>query len=135
MPRSDGSRPEAAAERQEDGVDLQVDMDGSVARDAEAVTQVLNRGMGYERSDAREMVAKSLAKLHGIGRRPTGDEILNTALTGRVVLFGASKKSSTEEFRSNPKGEASLHPETLKEGAEEERDGREGGPADGKLAS
>jgi hypothetical protein len=39
----------------------------------------------YSKKEAREKVRKALGLLASLGRAPTGDEILNTALRGRVL--------------------------------------------------
>ena len=136
VPSTEGSRPEeAVAERPAEGWDPPAEKDETVQRDAEAVAQAMVRNMGYERSDAREMVAKGLEKLRGIGRPPTADEILNTALTGRLVLFGSPNNSARADFRRNSNGEGSLNFETSKKEGEEKREEKEGGPAEGNLAS
>lgn len=66
-----------------------VGMSGESEGAAEAIEKI-----GYGKKEARELVLKAQKLLSGLGRAPTGDEILNTALRGRAVVLGASFRTS-----------------------------------------
>ena len=72
--------------------------EAAVRKEAENIERVLD-GIGYGKRQAREMVARALAQLATLGRPPTGEEILNTALHGRVVV----KKSPPSAIADNHK--------------------------------
>ena len=80
-------RPEAAAARREAG----------------AARRVLEE-LGYKKLEARERVVKALGRLANLGRAPTADEILNTAIRGRAVVYGLTKSASADGGRSGAPG-------------------------------
>ena len=73
-------------------------------REAEDARRVLEEGLGYGRMEAREKVAKALGRLSNLGRAPTADEILNTAIRGRAVVYGVTKSASADGGRSGAAG-------------------------------
>ena len=58
-------------------------VDPRVSRRAGGAVEAMVK-LGYSKKEAREKVRKALGLLGSLGRAPTGDEILNTALRGRV---------------------------------------------------
>jgi len=72
-------------------------------REAEEARRVLEE-LGYKKVEARERVVKALGRLASLGRAPTADEILNTAIRGRAVVYGLTKSASADGGRSGAPG-------------------------------
>jgi hypothetical protein len=62
-------------------------------------------GIGYGKRQAREMVARALAQLADLGRPPTGEEILNTAIHGRVVVKKTPPSAIADDRKSSGSAE------------------------------
>jgi hypothetical protein len=91
-------------------------------REAENIVRLLSRKLGHEEAEAREMVDGAIEKLAGIGRPPTGEEILNTALRGRVALFaqgGVGEDFASAKIRRNSLKTKDLHFGSARPGAAE----------------
>jgi hypothetical protein len=71
-------------------------LDDAVLREAEHIAEGLERTLGYPRRDARARVAKALDLLGSLGRPPTGDEIVNTAVRGHVATQGVRSSMAVE---------------------------------------
>jgi hypothetical protein len=67
----------------------------AVQHEAEGAARVLE-AIGYRRREARERVARALALLKDLGRPPTGDEILNTAIQERALGPGLENSARAE---------------------------------------
>jgi hypothetical protein len=76
-------------------------------REAMNVTRVLMQSFGYGGEEARGRTVKALALLANIGRRPTGDEILNTAVYGRPMVSGPHPDSANPDRGNGRNGTSS----------------------------
>jgi len=78
-----------------------------VMEEADRVIEVLQQ-MGYKRRKAQEQVTEGIRVLEELGRPPTGNEILNAALRGRVVLNEARGSAIADApiGRVGPRGPA-----------------------------
>ena len=72
--------------------------------------------LGYERRKAREMLREARVQLINLGRAPTEDEIIQTAIRGRAVVVGGRVRSGRAENGADGEKKAS------------------GGPSDGRDA-
>jgi hypothetical protein len=84
---SSGAAPEATASSA---------ITPEVEREAKIVTRTLKK-LGLDAEEARERTAMALALLSSLGRAPTGDEIINTAMRGRPVVLGPHPVSVDSE--------------------------------------
>jgi hypothetical protein len=78
--------------------------------------------LGYPKKEAREKVRKALELLRSLGRAPTGDEILNTALRGRVLreedLSARAESGTRVGTQTSRKGDGAPEAGEQKEGPE-----------------
>jgi len=63
--------------------------------------------LGYERRDARERLWKARVDLQHLGRAPTEDEIIQTAIRGRAVVLAGPVRSIRAENGADGEKKAS----------------------------
>ena len=97
-------------------------VDPRVSRRAGGAVEAMVK-LGHSRKEAREKVLKALGLLGSLGRAPTGDEILNTALRGRVLR--EEELSARAEFGTRGGTRTSRKVDGVP-GAGEPREGPEG---------
>jgi hypothetical protein len=90
---------------------------------AGGVLEVLMK-LKYSRQEARAMILKARVDLRDLGRAPTEDELLNTALHGHAVVLGGAVRSGRAE---NGKNGGEKTSEARREGGEASGKGSEGG--------
>ena len=85
----------------------------AIEKESECAVEAL-RNLGYKAPEARERVVRALGLLATLGRAPTGDEIVGTALRGRRARKSSRPTASPgEKFRNaeNPAGGDGRTPE------------------------
>ena len=99
-------------------------VDPRVSRRADGAVEAMVK-LGHSKKEAREKVRKALGLLGSLGRAPTGDEILNTALRGRVFReedVSARAESGTRGgTRTSRKGDGAPEAGEPREGPEGHR--------------
>jgi hypothetical protein len=98
-----------------------------VKREAMDVTRVL-RKLGMSAEEARERTARALVLLSHLQRKPSGNEILNTAFRGQAVVLGPRPVAADAANGTGPDGRTS--DEARRKGSTGSG-AREGGPSQG----
>ena len=99
-------------------------VDPRVSRRAGGAVEAMMK-LGHSKKEAREKVRKALGLLGSLGRAPTGDEILNTALRGRVFreeeLSARAENGTRGGTRTSRKGDGAPEAGEPREGPEGHR--------------